>query len=83
MVNLGKEIENEKKWNEKKLGPCMNVFINFDPYSTLDLSHIKEIETWKVANRLGNGKMIKKWPVLKANSVLRAKNKANADQVIW
>ena len=23
MVYLGKEIENEKKWNEKKLGPCM------------------------------------------------------------
>ena len=39
----------------KKLGPCMNVFLNFDPYSTLDLFHpkrwlrkrsnIKEIET--------------------------------------
>ena len=33
MVKLGKEIENKKKWNEKKLGPCMNVFINFDPYT--------------------------------------------------
>ena len=60
MVNLGNEIENDKKWNEKKLGPCMNVFINFDPYTTLDLFHPKqwlrlniiEIETWKVANRL-------------------------------
>ena len=62
MVNFGKEIENEKKWNEKNLGPCMNVFLNFDPYTTLDLFHpkqwlqkrsnIKEIETWKVA-RIG------------------------------
>ena len=26
LVNLGKEIEKDKKWNEKKLGPCMNVF---------------------------------------------------------
>ena len=72
MVNLGKEIENDKKWNEKKLGPCMKVFLNFDPCTTLDLFHpkwlqwlqkrsnIKEIETWKVANRLCNGKMIKK-----------------------
>ena len=33
MVKLGKEIENKKKWNEEKLGPCMNVFINFDPYT--------------------------------------------------
>ena len=80
MVNLRKEIENEK-WNKKKLGPCMNVSLDFDPYSntTFDLFHpkqwlqkrsnIKEIETWKVANRLWNGKMIKKWPMLKANSV--------------
>ena len=70
MVHLGKEIENEKNWNEKKLGPCMNVFLNFDPYTTLDLFqpkkwlqkrwNIKEIETWKVANRLWNGKMILK-----------------------
>ena len=54
---------------KKKLGPCMNVFLNFDPYTTLDLFHpkqwlqkwsnIKEIETWKVTNRLWNGKMIK------------------------
>ena len=36
-----------------------------------------------MSNRLWNGKMIKKWPMLKATSVLRAKNKANADQVIW
>ena len=36
-----------------------------------------------MTNRLWNGKKIKKWPMLKANSVLRAKNKANADQVIW
>ena len=36
-----------------------------------------------MANRLWNGKIIKKLPMLKANSVLRAKNKANADQVIW
>ena len=71
----------------------MNVFIKFDPYTILDLFHskqwlkkrsnIKEIETWKVANRLWNGKMIKKWPMLKANSDLRAKNKANADQIMW
>ena len=71
----------------------MNVFINFDPYTILDLFHskqwlqkrsnIKEIETWKVANRLWNGKMIKKWPMLKANSDLRAKKKANADQIMW
>ena len=88
MVNLGREIENEKKWNEKKLGPCMNVFINFYPWTTLDLFHpkqwlqkrsnIKEIKTWKVANRLWNGKMIKKWPMFRANLVLRAKDKANA-----
>ena len=71
----------------------MNVFLNFDPYTTLDLFHpkqclekwsnIKEIETWKVTNRLWNGKMIKKWPMLKGNSDLRAKNKAYADQIIW
>ena len=40
----------------------MNVFINLDPYTTLDLFHpkqwlrkrsnIKQIETWKMANRL-------------------------------
>ena len=36
MVNLGKEIENDKKRNEKKFGPCINVFLNFDPYTTLD-----------------------------------------------
>ena len=36
-----------------------------------------------MANRLWNGKMIEKRPMLKATSVLRAKNKANADQVIW
>ena len=36
MVNLEKEIENEKTWNEKKLGPSMKVFINFDPYTPLD-----------------------------------------------
>ena len=75
MVNLGKEIENDDNWNEKKRRPCMNVFINFDPYTTLELCHpkqwlqnrsnIKEIETWKVAKRLWNGKMIKKWPILK------------------
>ena len=35
IVNLGKEIKNDKKCNEKKLGLCMNVFINFDP--NLDL----------------------------------------------
>ena len=66
----------------------MNVLINFDPYTTLDLFHpkqwlqnrsnIKETETWKVANRLWNSKLIKKWPMLKVNSVsVRAKNKAN------
>ena len=91
MVNLGKGIENVKKWIEKNLATCMNVFLNFDPYTTLDLFHPKQWlqkrsnikETWKEANRLWNGKMIKKWPMLKANSVLRAKNKASADQVIW
>ena len=45
MVNLGKEIENDKKWNEKKLGPCMNVFLNFDPYTTLD--HLRKINEKK------------------------------------
>ena len=78
MVNLETEIENENKWNEKKLGPCMSVFINFAPHTTLDLFHpkilnqYKEIEISKVASRLWNGKMIKKWPMLKANSVLQA-----------
>ena len=28
-------------------------------------------------------KDFKKWPMLQANSVLRAKNKSNADQGIW
>ena len=92
MVNLGKEIENDKKWNEKKLGPYMNVFINFDPYTTLDLFHpkqwlqkrsnSKEIKIWKVTNMLWNGKMITKWPMSKANSVLRDKN-ADQVMVIW
>ena len=36
MVNLGKEIENDKNLNEMKLGPSMNIFRNFDPYTTLD-----------------------------------------------
>ena len=40
--SFGKEIENDKKCNEKKLGPCMNVFLNFDPYTTLDLFHPKQ-----------------------------------------
>ena len=44
MANLGKEIENDKKWNEKKLGPCLNVFLTFDPYTTLDLFHPKQFE---------------------------------------
>ena len=67
MVNLRNEIENDKKWNERKLGPRMNVLLDFDPYTTLDLFHpkqwlqkrsnIKEIETWKVSSRLWNGKM--------------------------
>ena len=42
MVNLGKEFENGMNWNEKKLGPCMNVFLNFDPYTTLDQFHPKQ-----------------------------------------
>ena len=37
IVNLGKEIKNDKKCNERKLGLCMNVVINFDPYTNLDL----------------------------------------------
>ena len=41
------------------------------------------MQAWKVANRLWKGKMTKNWPMLKANSVLRAENKANVDQVIW
>jgi len=41
MVNVGKEIEHDKKWNKTKLGPCMNVFLNFDPYTSLDLFHPK------------------------------------------
>ena len=79
MVNLGKEIENDKKWNEKKLGPRINVFLNFDPYTTLDLFHpkqllqkrsnIKEIETLKAANRLWNVKCwLKEWPMLKSEN---------------
>ena len=97
MVNSGKEIENDKKWNEKKFGPCMNVFLNFDPFTTLDLFHpkqwlqrrsnIKEIETWKAANRLWNGKMIKKWSMLIANSVLRAEMEQSecrsSHMIIW
>ena len=47
IVNLGKEIEKGKKWNEKKLGPCMNVFNNFDPYTALDLFHPKPWMTSK------------------------------------
>ena len=59
MVNLGKEIENKKKWKEKKLGPCMNVFINFDPDTTLDLCHPKKMTSkrmtyWRKVN-LKNG----------------------------
>ena len=42
MANLGREIENLKKCNEKKLGPCMNIFLNFNPYITLDLFHPKQ-----------------------------------------
>ena len=80
MANLRKEIEIDKKWNEKKVGPCMNVSLSFDSWSvsskTMTSKKIKriykEIETWKVANRLWNGKIIKKRPMLKANSVLRA-----------
>ena len=69
MVNLGKEIENDKKWNEKKLVPCKNVFHNFDPYTTLDLFHpkqwlkkrsnIKEIETWNWPIGYKMGKWLK------------------------
>ena len=40
MVNFGKEIE--KNLSEKKLGPRMNVFINFDPNTTLDLFRPKQ-----------------------------------------
>ena len=89
MVNLGTEIKTGKKWNEKRLGPCMNVFLNFDPYTTLDLFHpkqwlrkrsnIKEIEASIVANRLWNSKMIK----MKANSVLRASESRLSHMVIW
>ena len=47
MVNLGQEIENEKKWKEKKLVPCMNVIINFDPYNPLDLFHPNQwLQKW-------------------------------------
>ena len=89
MVNLGTEIKTGKKWNEKRLGPCMNVFLNSDPYTTLDLFHpkqwlqkrsnIKEIEASIVANRLWNSKMIK----MKANSVLRASESRLSHRVIW
>ena len=72
----------------------MNVFLNCDPYTTLGLFHPKQrlqkrnnnegIETLKVANRLRNGKMIKKMTNVENElSVLRVKNKANTDQVIW
>ena len=91
MVNLGKEIENEveqketRTMHERKFWPLH--YLGSVSSKTMTSKNIKcinkEIETWKVANTLWNGKMIKKWPMLKANSVLRAKNKANADQVIW
>ena len=42
MVNLGKEIENDKNLNEMKLGPSMNIFRNFDPYTTLDPFYPKQ-----------------------------------------
>ena len=42
IVNLGKEIKNDKKCNVKKLGSCMTVFNNFDPYTGLDLFHAKQ-----------------------------------------
>ena len=51
LVNLGKEIQNERKWKEKKLGPCMNVFINFDLDTTLDLFSSKRMTS----------KMMKYW----------------------
>ena len=57
MVNLGKEFENGMNWNEKKLGPCMNVFLSFIQNNDFK-KDIKEIETWKAANRLWNDKMI-------------------------
>ena len=42
VFNLGKEIEKDKKWNEKKLGPCMNVFLSFHRYTTFDMFHPSE-----------------------------------------
>ena len=82
MVHFGKGIENEKKWDEKKLGPCMTVFINFDPYTTLDLLHPKQwLKNSGQLNRLWNGKMIKKWLMLKANSV--TSGKANIDILMF
>ena len=44
-------------------------------------SNIKEIETWKVADRLWNGTMTKKWPMLKANSV--QSECRSSHMVIW
>ena len=88
MVNLGKGIENDKKWNEEKLVPFMNVLINTLPWiGFIQNNDFKKeqilkkykLEKWPIGR---NRKMIKKWPMLNANSVLRAKNKANADQVL-
>ena len=59
MVNLGKEIEKEKR-NERKLAPCMNVFINFLPYTTLDLFHPKQWLQKKIKHE--RNRNLKKWP---------------------
>ena len=34
------------------LGPCINVFINFDPYTTLDLFHPKKLDDFNLINNL-------------------------------
>ena len=90
MVNSGKEIENDKKsdhaWPYSLILTLTLPWICFIQNNDKKWSNIKEIKTWKVANRLWNGKMIKKWPMLKANSVIRAKNKVNVRSshiVIW
>ena len=60
MVNLGKAIENDKKWNAEKRGPFMNVFINL----TLTLPWICFIQKndFKKDQILKKYKL-EKWPI--------------------
>ena len=43
-INMGKKLKMRRsKTKRNKLGPCMNVFIDFNPYTTLDLFHPKQM----------------------------------------